>query len=78
MRKLRSLTVLFLLVLAAMGLNPVAIQAEPEAPGPECSWSYGVSSYSGTWTCPWGCYHYFYERGQWVMKGTGCDLPMYD
>ena len=79
MKKLRNLTVLFLFVLAALGFNPVAIQAdEPEAPGPDCTWAYGAGGYNGTWTCPWGCYHYFHERGQWVHKGTGCAPTVYD
>jgi hypothetical protein len=78
MRKLRNLTVLFLFVLAAMGFNPVAIQASPEAPGPDCTWSYGAGGYNGTWSCSWGCdYYYFHERGAWVHTGTDC-LPMYD
>lgn len=74
MRKLRNLAVLFLFVLAAMGFNPVAIRAEPEAPGEDCTWSYGASYYTGTWSCPWGCdYHYFHENFEWVQKGSDCE-----
>ncbi len=75
MRKLRNVTVLFLLVLAVMGFNPAAIQAEeaPESPGPGCIWVYGPGGWSGVWSCSWGCdYAYEYDGSSWSPAGQLC------
>jgi hypothetical protein len=75
MRKLRNLAVLLLLVLAAMGFNPAIIQAEeaPESPGPSCIWAYGSSSWSGVYSCSWGCdYFYEYNGSSWSLVGQNC------
>jgi len=75
MRKLRNLAVLFLLVLAAMGFNPVTIQASPEPPGEGCVWAYGGSSWSGAYSCSWGCdYFYEYDGENWSQVGENCEV----
>lgn len=69
MKKLRNLMLPSLFVLSALCLQPVAIQAEPEAPGADCYWIYGANS-TGIWSCSWGCdYIYAYENGEWVEIG---------
>jgi hypothetical protein len=86
MKTLRNLTVSFLLVLAAIGFNPVVNRAmadEPEPPGPGCLWAgstyMGNGCWSGAYSCSWESQHcdYLFEycNGSWSQVGDPSCTP---